>query len=131
MLLGCKKICILTGAGISAASGIPTFRGNGGLWNDAKRYAGEVDPTQVLTRSFFDKNPMAVWEWHYDFIKLARDKQVNAGHTAISKFQEFCLQAVEMDSMLVTQNIDDLHNREIKASQILSQRKDPHSRLDA
>ena len=45
---------------------------------------------------------MAVWEWHYDFIKLAADKQVNLGHTAIAKFQEYCLKQPDMQSMLVT-----------------------------
>ena len=73
-MLGCKKIMMLTGAGISAASGIPTFRGNDGFWKDAKKYAGEANPMEVLTNRFFQQNPMAVWEWHYDFIKLAKDK---------------------------------------------------------
>lgn len=76
-MLGCKNITLLTGAGISAASGIPTFRGNDGFWKDAKSYCGETDPMEVLTNRFFQVNPMAVWEWHYDFIKLAKGKQVN------------------------------------------------------
>ena len=59
---------------------------------------------------------MAVWEWHYDFIKLAKDKQVNEGHRAIAKFQEYTAQKKDMHSMLVTQNIDDLHTRLIKGS---------------
>ena len=100
--MGRKKITILTGAGISAASGIPTFRGQDGFWKEQKRYAGEDDPKQVLTRSFFDKNPMAVWEWHWDFIKLASDKETNLGHKAIAKFQEYCLTTPEMESFLVT-----------------------------
>ena len=69
-LIGRKKITILTGAGISAASGIPTFRGQDGFWKEKKRYAGEADPTEICTRKFFNKNPMANWEWHYEFIKL-------------------------------------------------------------
>ena len=85
-MIGCKKFVILTGAGVSAASGIPTFRGQDGFWKEAKRYAGEADPTDICTRDFFVRNPMAVWEWHYDFIKLAEGKQANAGHKAIVKF---------------------------------------------
>ena len=45
VLKGKKKICILTGAGISAASGIPTFRGQDGFWKKRKQYANEEDPT--------------------------------------------------------------------------------------
>lgn len=85
-MIPCKKFTLLTGAGISAASGVPTFRGQDGFWKDAKRYCGESDPMQILTKHFFGQNPMAVWEWHYDFIKLAKDKQTNAGHKAIVKF---------------------------------------------
>ena len=76
----------MTGAGISAASGIPTFRGQDGFWKEKKRYFGEADPTQVLTREFFDKNPMAVWEWHWDFYKLMVGKESNPGHKAIAQF---------------------------------------------
>ena len=85
-MLGKKKVTILTGAGISAASGIPTFRGQDGFWKDKKRYAGESKPMEILTTEFFNNNPMAVWEWHYDFIKLSADKQTNDGHKAIRKF---------------------------------------------
>ena len=92
----------MTGAGISAASGIPTFRGQDGFWKQAKRYAGESAPTEICTNKLFRKNPMAVWEWHYDFIKLAKDKQTNEGHKAIAKFQEFCAQDPEMQAMLIT-----------------------------
>ena len=84
---------------------------------------------EVLTNRFFQQNPMAVWEWHYDFIKLAKDKQVNQGHVAIANFQEHCLQDANMSSMLVTQNIDDLHTRLIKKSQIMQQNPDPFCNL--
>ena len=86
LMLGKKKITILTGAGLSAPSGIPTFRGQDGLWYQKKRYAGESDPKDICTRAFFDVNPMAVWEWHLDFHKLMVGKVENEGHTAISKF---------------------------------------------
>ena len=122
VLLDRKHITVLTGAGISAASGIPTFRGNEGFWKSQKKvYCGETDPSDICRRTFFDVNPMANWEWHYDFIKLASDKVSNAGHKAIVKFQEYCAQAPDMSSMLVTQNIDNLHAFEIKKSSILTQ----------
>ena len=103
MLHGRRKITLLTGAGISAASGIPTFRGEDGFWRDAKLYAGERNPEALLTYTFFKKNPMAVWEWHYDFIKLVQSKRTNAGHVAIAKFQEHCIKSQnDLDCMLIT-----------------------------
>lgn len=54
-LSGKKKIMILTGAGLSAASGIPTFRGDNGFWK--REYAGVGNPQEILTKSFFKKNP--------------------------------------------------------------------------
>ena len=124
LMVGKQKITILTGAGISAPSGIPTFRGNDGMWYTQKRYAGESDPKDICLRSFFDVNPMAVWEWHLDFLKLMVGKEVNEGHTAVTKFQEYCQQTPSMDSILVTQNIDDLHSRLVKKSPILSRAED-------
>ena len=68
------KVAILTGAGVSMASGVPTFRGQDGFWKNTKSYAGEGDPMKVLTKDFFYQNPMACWEWHYDFLKLMEGK---------------------------------------------------------
>ena len=90
-MVGKKKICILTGAGISAASGIPTFRGQDGFWKEKKRYADEDDPMKVLTMKFFREHAWAVWEWHYDFERNFSEKQANAGHAAILEFQEHCI----------------------------------------
>jgi NAD-dependent deacetylase len=61
---------IMTGAGVSAASGIPTFRGEDGFWKQRKTYGDEPCPEKILTKSFFKENPAAVWEWHYDFYEL-------------------------------------------------------------
>ena len=133
-LIGKKKVAILTGAGISAASGIPTFRGQDGFWKDAKNYAGEKDPMVVMTLEFFAKHPEANWEWHYDFLKLMRDKdvKVNKGHVAVNEFMEYCALSQDKDpnsqveSLLITQNIDDLHNRLVRQSKILMKTQDKY-----
>ena len=65
-MIEAKKITVMTGAGVSVASGIPTFKD----FSD-KRYATESDPKQILMNEFFKKYPMAVWEWCYDFLKSA------------------------------------------------------------
>ena len=109
-MVGCKKFMVMTGAGISAASGIPTFRGeNDGFWKQTKKYANLSEPSDILTRSFFDKNPMAVWEWIYDFLKLAVGKTVNPGHTACTKFQEYIAKKADHECIHITQNIDNLY----------------------
>ena len=68
-MVGAKKITVMTGAGVSVASGIPTFMGPVTHEYQTKSYATESDPTQVLMYKFFKKYPMAVWEWSYDFLK--------------------------------------------------------------
>ena len=87
-----KKIMILTGAGISAASGIPTFRGEDGFWKQTKRYADEDDCMKICTKDFFNKHPAEYWQWHYDFIKLASTCKPNQAHIAVREFQEYCVQ---------------------------------------
>jgi len=87
-LVGKKNIMIITGAGLSAASGIPTFRGDNGFWS--RSYGGVTDPTEILTYTFFVKRPQLVWQWHFDFIELADKCKPNQGHKAILKFQEHC-----------------------------------------
>lgn len=102
---------ILTGAGLSAASGIPTFRGAGGFWT--KSYAGVEDPMTILTKKFFDENPQAFWDWHFDFDDILEGKGPNDGHHAIQKFMTWSKSQIggTSSTMLVTQNIDDLHTR--------------------
>ena len=102
-MFGKKNITIITGAGISIASGIPTFRCKNGLWAGEKAYAGEYDRHKLATMEFFKKNPMASWERYHDFYKLMEDKEVNVGHQAITQFLEHCYQSGEAtDAILVT-----------------------------
>ncbi len=96
------KVLVLTGAGISAESGIPTFRGDDGLWE-----GHPID--EVATPEGFRRNPALV----HEFYNLRRRKlldssiQANAAHVALAEFER----RHEGEFLLVTQNIDDLHQR--------------------
>jgi len=93
-----KKIVFVTGAGISQESGIPTFRGNDGLWR-------KYDPMQLATIDAFNKNPKLVWEWYEDRRKNILDAKPNPGHFAIAELEKF------KEVVVLTQNIDGLHQR--------------------
>ncbi len=88
---------VLTGAGISAESGIPTFRGEEGLW---KQYRAE----ELATPGAFRQNPELVWEWYNWRRSLILEKGPNAGHQAIVKLQERFPQMP-----VITQNVDGYH----------------------
>lgn len=94
-----NRIAVLTGAGISAESGIPTFRGPGGIW---KTYRAE----DLATPEAFERDPKFVWEW-YDFRRSAiAEVQPNAGHRALAAAE------ARFESLtLITQNVDGLHDR--------------------
>lgn len=95
-----KRIVILTGAGISAESGVATFRDAGGLWEGHR-------VEDVATPSAFHRNPEVVHRFYNERRSAIRDVLPNAAHQAIAK-----LQAAWPDTVsLVTQNIDDLHER--------------------
>ena len=83
MLKDKKKVMILTGAGISAASGIPTFRGSKGIWKQKYKYCDR--PEDLATRFFFDQHPEVVWEFTWDFIELVQKSKPNAGHVAVEE----------------------------------------------
>jgi len=94
-----KILFVLTGAGISAESGIPTFRGVDGLW---KNYS----VTDLATPEAFAKNPALVWEWYQWRQEIISRAKPNAAHTVLveieKKFDKF---------LLLTQNVDNLHQR--------------------
>jgi len=92
-------VVALTGAGISAESGIPTFRGPGGLWRQRR-------PEQLATPAAFAHDPKLVWEW-YDWRRCVIVKaEPNPGHKALAS-----LEASKPGFTLVTQNVDGLHDR--------------------
>jgi NAD-dependent deacetylase len=89
----------MTGAGVSAESGIPTFRGKDGYWRN-------LDPAKLATPEAFAKNPNLVWEWYRERRQRIRNAQPNAAHQAIAKLAQHA-----REFLLVTQNVDDLHVR--------------------
>ena len=93
------RIAALTGAGISAESGIPTFRGEEGLW---KQYRAE----ELATPEAFAGDPELVWKW-YDWRRgIIAEKEPNAGHKVLSRWED-----VFSHFDLITQNIDGLHQK--------------------
>ncbi len=91
------RCVVLTGAGISAESGVPTFRGKEGLW-------GKFKPEELATMDAFISNPQIVWEWYNWRRKLIADVKPNPGHYALVEMETW------FDNFtLVTQNVDGLH----------------------
>jgi NAD-dependent deacetylase len=93
------RILVITGAGVSAESGIPTFRGKDGYWRN-------LDPAKLATPEAFSRDPQLVWDWYRERRQRIRNAQPNAAHKAIV---QLALKAEEF--LLVTQNVDDLHAR--------------------
>ena len=94
-----RSVCVLTGAGISAESGVPTFRGEEGLWKKFR-------PEELANFDAFIRNPDLVWEWYAYRRKLIQDVRPNPGHYALVEMEERF-----PDFTLVTQNVDNLHRR--------------------
>lgn len=92
-----RSITILTGAGISADSGVPTFRGAEGLW---RNFLAE----DLATPEAFDRDPRLVWEWYNWRRELIATKKPNPAHDAIAELERRCAQF-----WLITQNVDGLH----------------------
>ena len=93
------RVFLITGAGVSAESGIPTFRGKDGYWRN-------LDPTKLATPEAFARDSKLVWDWYRERRQHIRGAQPNAAHLAIARL------AQHVDEfLLVTQNVDDLHAR--------------------
>ncbi len=98
------KVIVLTGAGVSAESGIPTFRGKEGYWTVGSR---EYHPQELATHDAFEAMPWDVWAWYLYRRGVCRAAAPNAAHTAL-----VALDAALGDRFaLITQNVDGLHRR--------------------
>src|SRR5215475_6688694 len=93
------RVLVLTGAGVSAESGIPTFRGRVGYWRN-------FDPTKLATPEAFARDPKFVWDWYRERRQRIRNTRPNAAHEAIARLAHHTA-----EFLLVTQNVDDLHAR--------------------
>lgn len=89
------RVVVFTGAGVSADSGIPTFRGSGGLWRNFRA-------EDLATPGAFRNDPRTVWEWYEWRRELIRKARPNAAHDAIASLPR---------AVVVTQNVDGLHAR--------------------
>jgi NAD-dependent deacetylase len=96
-LKNAERVAVLTGAGVSAESGVPTFRGANGLW---KNY----QTTDLATPEAFSKDPELVWQFYNWRRGLIGQKTCNPAHTALAE-----LERLIPDFTLITQNVDGLH----------------------
>lgn len=90
-------VAALTGAGVSAESGIPTFRGEGGLW---RKYR----PEQLATPEAFEQDPKLVWQWYQWRRSLIHKVKPNRGHLVLAEMEK-----IFSRFYLITQNVDGLH----------------------
>jgi NAD-dependent deacetylase len=94
-----KVVSVLTGAGVSAESGVPTFRDKGGIWEKFR-------PEQLANFEAFMSDPDFVWSWYQHRREIMREVKPNAGHFALTEMER-----IFSEFNLITQNIDNLHNR--------------------
>ena len=99
VIANADRVVVLTGAGISAESGVPTFRGPDGLWKSFR-------PEELATPSAFARDPRLVWEWYDWRRRRVRACQPNAAHVALANL---ALHRGSARARIVTQNVDGLH----------------------
>jgi NAD-dependent deacetylase len=99
-LRAARAVAVLTGSGVSAESGVPTFRdAQTGLW-------AHYDPADLATPEAFERDPGLVWEWYEWRRKLVREAAPNPGHLALAELERRVSRFT-----LITQNVDGLHQR--------------------
>lgn len=94
-----REVLAITGAGVSAESGIPTFRADGGLWQ-------QDDLRRLATRAGFADDPEGVWRWYDERRRQVAGARPNPAHVALARLEQQDKRVV-----VVTQNVDDLHER--------------------
>lgn len=94
-----KTVAVITGAGMSRESGIPTFRGPDGLWKNFR-------PEQLATPEAFHRDPALVWEWYEWRRQIVLKAEPHAGHEVIAAMERYY-----PEFLLITQNVDGLHPR--------------------
>lgn len=94
-----QSVFVITGAGVSAESGVPTFRTAGGLWNN-------IDPYKVATPEAFAADPAFVWRWYDERRTGLKSCRPNPGHYALAEIERKMKRF-----FLLTQNVDDLHEQ--------------------
>ncbi len=99
-----RRLTILTGAGVSAASGVPTFRGPQGLWRQYR-------PEDLATPDAFARDPQLVWEWYAMRRETIAACQPNAAHCVIADWARRHSAISTLEVVVITQNVDDLHLR--------------------
>lgn len=99
MTTGTLRLVVFTGAGVSAESGLGTFRGPGGLWESFR-------PEELATPQAFARDPVLVWRWYAERFAAMRGAEPNAAHREVAIWQELFASVV-----VVTQNIDRLHQK--------------------
>jgi NAD-dependent deacetylase len=98
-LAGARSVCVLTGSGISAESGLPTFRGIGGLWRTHR-------VEQLASPQGFARDPRLVWTWYNERRTAHKNVEPSPAHVALAEIERRV-----PDFTLVTQNVDSLHLR--------------------
>lgn len=96
---GARRVAAITGAGVSAESGVPTFRGAGGLWKNFKA-------EELATPAAFSRDPELVWEWYHWRRGICAKASPNAAHTVLAEMERHY-----PEFLLITQNVDGLHGR--------------------
>jgi NAD-dependent deacetylase len=99
VLVSAARVVAFTGAGISAESGVPTFRGDDGIWK-------KMRPEELASMNGFLRNPSLVWEWYQHRRTIVHAVEPNAGHRALVAMESIFPQVT-----VITQNIDNLHRR--------------------